>query len=432
MNIVITHCYSDSNKGDLGMLLGTINELKRLRPDANITVQSMYSESHNKFAYHTRFVRSLGVHVEEGILPAPYVDEREPSPARNFVALLRVIRDFFCLQLLWIHPSLGRIVRRQQAKAFRSLKSADLVIAKAGHYLYNDQGGLRASLYIWRLLTGISVPVRLGKPTILLGHSIGPIYGRRARRLARAVLTRCASVVVREKRTREVLADLGVVENVQLAPDLAFLTDPTPPKIPAFFAEHEGWIAVSINNWMFPESDDPEQQKTRYVNAVLETLREAYGRWQLRPVFFLQEFVQQHGSSDIHLVEEMLRSLRDQNVPAEMIEDDFWPGELAHLYSYCQLALATRFHTCIYAAMTGTPVIAIRYQGYKTEGVMADAGMERFVHDIDNVESACLLADIETILRDRDAYSKQISGYAVSARQELSEKIGGLLPGTRL
>ncbi len=411
------------------MLLGTINELKQLRPEVEIVVQSMYSEAHSRFDYHTRFVRSLGIPVEEGILPTPYVDERPPSLARNLVALLRVLRDYICLQLLWVHPSLGGLVRRQQARAFQSLRSADLVVAKGGHYLYTEHGGLRALLYIWRLLTGISVPIRLGKPTILLGHSVGPIYGLWARRMARHVLSRCTSVVVREKRTPDVLADLGVVDNVLVAPDLAFLTEPTPPpKIPVFFAEHEDWLAVSINNWTFPESDYPELQKTRYVDALLETLGEAYRRWQLRPVFFLQEVVQQHGSSDVHLVEEMLRSLRSRNVPAEMIEDDLWPGELAHLYSYCRLALATRFHTCIYAALAGTPVIAIRYQGYKTEGVMAEAGMERFVHDIDTVASGPLISDIEKILECRNDYSKQMFRYAASARDELFEKINNLIP----
>ncbi len=430
MNVVITHCYSDSNKGDLGMLMGTIGELRRLVPDANIVVQSLYSESHERWAYHTRCVRALDLRVEEGILPSPYIDEEEPNAVRNLLALLRVARDFLCLKLMALHPGLGRLIRKPQAKAYASLRAADLVIAKAGHYLYNDQGGLRASLYIWRLFTGIATPIRLGKPTLLLGHSIGPIYGRKARRLARDVLSGCSSIVVREKRSREVLANLGVTDNVALAPDLAFLTEPKAPEIPAFFQDHDAWLAVSINNWTFPESREPERQKQRYADAILDTLSEAHTRWNLRPLFFLQEFVQQHGSSDVQLVESMLKDLRARQVPAEVLEGELWPSELSYLYGRCRLALATRFHSCIYAALTGTPVVAIRYQGYKTEGVMAEAGLERFVHDIDDLDSAPLLRDIEEMLENHAAFSEQICAYAARAREALQTDIGNLIPTT--
>ena len=419
MKAVITHCYSDSNKGDLGMLMATIEGLRRLRPEMTITLQSLYPVSHEEFEYHTRSVRALGLPVEGCIIPSPYVDENPPSAKRNLAALLRLARGYLGLLLCRISPRLGGLLQKQQEKSYRSLQSADIVIAKGGHYLYNDQGGLRAWLYIWRLLTCIRVPILMNKPTILLGHSIGPIYGGNARRMAQDILSRCNSIVVREQRSGEVFAELGIRDNVTLAPDLAFLIEPAPPEIPAFFANHNAWIAVSINNWIFPESAAPATQKKRYVDGMIETLCEANRRWNLRPVFFLQEFVRQHGSSDVDLVESMVAELRDRGVHGEVIEDDLWPSELSYLYGLCRVTLATRFHSCIYSALAGTPVIAIRYQGFKTEGVMADAGMERFVHDIDDIHADRILEQIDEILEHRPEYSAKVLSYAQTASGEL-------------
>lgn len=420
MKAVITHCYSDSNKGDLGMLMATVDGLKRLRPDATIVLQSMYPTAHKEFEYHNRSVRALGLPIEECVIPSPYVDEEEPSFRRNLFAMFRLLRDYFGLQMCRLSPALGGLARSQQKSAYRTLQSADIVIAKGGHYLYNDQGGLRAWLYIWRLLTCIRIPILMKKPTILLGHSIGPIYGRKARRMTRDVLSRCRSIVVRERRSREVFGALGVRENVTLAPDLAFMTVPArPAEIPAFFDTHDAWLAVSINNWMFPESDDPDAQKKLYVDGLIETLCESHARWNLRPVFFLQEFVRLHGSSDVDLVEAMVATLRRRGVEAAVIEDDLWPSELSYLYGLCRVTLATRFHSCIYAALVGTPVIAIRYQGFKTEAVMADAGMEKYVHDIDDIRPDRILGQIGEILESRPQISAQILDFAQTASDEL-------------
>ena len=115
----------------------------------------------------------------------------------------------------------------------------------------------------------------------------------------------------------------------------------------------------------------------------------------------------------------MTAELERHGIKGAVIEDDLWPSELSYLYGLCQITLATRFHSCIYSAIAGTPVIAIRYQGFKTEGVMANAGMERFVHDIDNIDPALILDQIGEILDRRAQYSARMLSFAQQESREL-------------
>jgi polysaccharide pyruvyl transferase WcaK-like protein len=416
MKVVITHGGSDANKGDVAMMTATVGELRRLMPDVSIVHHVLGQDDIPGAADHSKAWRKLGLTIEEGLLPSPYVDLAAPTLARNVGAMLRLFRNWLCLKLMPVFPPLARLLRRQQARAYERLKEADIVIAKGGHYIYNDQGGLRAFLYIWRIFNIIGAPVKLGRPTVLLGISAGPIIGDAARRLGGKVLRGCAAVVVREKRSKEVLAEIGVADNVILAPDLAFLIEPRKPEVPAIFADHDQWIAVSVYNIPFADNDEV---KSNYFATMVDALAAAHTRWNLRPVFFLQEDMRYHGVSDRELIGEMLDALRQRGIKGHLITEDFGPEELSWLYGLCRVALATRFHSVIFAQIVGTPCVSIEYQGYKSTGVMEDAGMGRFAHNIHDLDADRLIADIGAVLEDRDTYSKQVLSHAQAARARL-------------
>jgi len=84
----------------------------------------------------------------------------------------------------------------------------------------NAPWGWRVCWDCWRrrLLRSVA-----GVPTYLLGHTIGPLRGRSARRLAALVLRRATLITVRERHSAALLAELGVSRTkYRLAPDLAF------------------------------------------------------------------------------------------------------------------------------------------------------------------------------------------------------------------
>ena len=72
---ILNHGYTDTNKGDAAIALGTIAMIRRILPDSEISSHSIYSEKRTGFATHSAVTRRAGVPVIEGVLPSPYLDD---------------------------------------------------------------------------------------------------------------------------------------------------------------------------------------------------------------------------------------------------------------------------------------------------------------------------------------------------------------------
>ncbi len=116
-----------------------------------------------------------------------------------------------------------------------------------------------------------------------------------------------------------------------------------------------------------------------------------------RIALFPQVTVKHHGESDMDVIERLADRLKLADISSVIISNDMWPDEFSYLYSRCEMLLGTRLHSCILAACAYTPVVAIRYQGFKTQGVMKSLGIGQFVHDINNVTSEELISSLESV-----------------------------------
>lgn len=430
LNVIVLHGYSDSNKGDLAIVVGMVTGIRQVRPGCRIVLQSVYSESDPDFNFHHRFVRNMGIQVQQMSVPSPYVDTASHSAWRNFSAfgnlMISAIGEW-CVR--WI-PGLDVLFPRQAA-ALKSMKDSDIVLLKGGQYIYNDQGGVRGLLYLWRILHPIFIARRLARDVVLLGQSVGPLVDARGRRMAARALGLCTRLVVREKRSATLLTDLGLGEQVCLAPDFAFLIDPKRPDAsnPVLAQIETGqWLGVTVVNWSFPDADDPSQKRSDYLQALVAIAKEVHLRTGLGLALFPQVTVQHHGESDLDLLRRYAFELVQAGIPHVIVEDDLAPAELSYLYGRCQALLGTRLHSCILAACSGTPVIAIRYQGFKTEGIMAELGLDDMVYDIAEMKPKQMADSICDAVSRREEISNMVIRKVSEFRQSLIAVLEGVLP----
>jgi polysaccharide pyruvyl transferase WcaK-like protein len=414
--IVITHGYTDSNKGDVAIALATVAALHRAMPDALILSHSNFSEAHVSFHHHTRMMAREGIVVREGVLPSPYLDDAGSGRRRDLIALARLAWEGFCLAALWLLPRMRRIHPRK-ARALGDLRSASLVVARGGQYLHNESGRLRGMIYLGRMLLNLVVPIWLGRPTVVLGLSIGPLHGGFAHRLVTGALSRCRVVVVRENLSAELLRRQGLGATVRVAPDLGFLTTPT--RTNASRVPEGDWIGVTLLNWTFPGHRRPRQALANYLEAVLQCLVEGHAAFSLVPLLVEQVTVSHHGLHDRSLQAEMVERLRSHRVPAELLSADLTPGELCDVFRQCRLVLASRLHTLILAACAGTPTVAIHYQGYKTRGVVQMLGASVPVLAIDGLTADSLLHGVEHVLAQRDRLSNELETRVADLRKQI-------------
>lgn len=430
MNVLILHGYSDSNKGDLAIVVGMVQGILTTRPGAEIHLQSVYSESDPEFDFHHRFVRKMGVVVQQMAVPSPYVDSTDQSRFRNLVAMRNLVFSAFAEACVRLLPPTRALFPRPAA-ALDTMKSADIVLLKGGQYIYNDQRGVRALLYLWRILHPIYVAAGLGKSVVMLGQSVGPLVDGRGRHMTAKALGLCKRLVVREKKSQALMGELGLAGITELAPDFAFLIEPKRPD--AFDAvareiESGQWLGITVVKWSFPDSRDPQAKRLAYLDALTEIAKRVYAKTGLRMALFPQVTVQHHGESDVDLLREFAGRLEGLNIPYVLVTDDLAPEELSYLYGRCQVLLGTRLHSCILAACAATPVVAIRYQGFKTEGIMAELGMEKSVFDIGAMDVDAIEAAIYRSHESRAAISAQIAARVVGFRRQLVQVLDRALP----
>lgn len=421
MKFVMLHGYSDSNKGDLAIVVASIQALRELYPDAEIALQTVFPLEDPDFAFHHRFVTQLGVQVVPMGIPSPYANTERHSFARNAFAAWKLARNALIQKSLLAIPSL-RAVFPQHALSLDQLREADVVLLKGGQYIYNDQGGIRGLLYLWRILNPIKVARKLGKSVVMLGQSVGPIVGERAERMTRDALGGCQRLIVREELSARLMEKMGLASITVMAPDMAFLIRPRAPTTASVESErlmHDEWLGVTVVNWNFPGTSDPHAQRAAYEEALVEVCERTYRRAGLKIALFPQVTVRHHGESDLDMILRVEAALRQRNVEVMAITADLRPEEFSYLYGRCQILLGTRLHSCILAACAGRPVVAIRYQGYKTEGVMKGLGLGEYVHDINHVDVDQLFASVCQALEIRAELSERISNIVQAYRTEL-------------
>ncbi|MCR6666636.1 MAG: polysaccharide pyruvyl transferase family protein [Methyloversatilis sp.] len=263
---------------------------------------------------------------------------------------------------------------------------------------------------------------KLRRPVVMLGQSVGPLVDQRGRAMTRRALELCEKLIVREQKSEALLRELGLDSKVVRAPDFAFLIEPTRPEQFGEVVNKLGqgqWIGVTVVNWTFPDSTEPHARREAYLDALFETAVSVANSHGVGIALFPQVTVQHHGESDLDLLNRLAQRLEAVGVPYLLVRDDLAPEELSFLYGMCRVLLGTRLHSCILAACAACPVVAIRYQGFKTEGVMAELGLENRVFDISNVQSTELVPAIEESLAKRDEISAAIAARVARFKVEL-------------
>lgn len=418
MKIVITHGYSDSNKGDLAIVVGTILKLKEKNPDAKIIFHSLFSKSDTEFAYHVRQISNYVDVIRECVFPSPYVDSECKTVLREVLAGLRFFKSLYCCGINYFLVKLGLSGRGDAYLAALDLKSADLIIAKGGQYIYNDQGGVRGGLYLFRVLFNIYFSTLLNSNVFLLGHSVGPVRGKLGQMMVFCALRRCRIIAVRELLSKTFLSDLRLERNVIMCPDFAFNIKPSKPQDSSVWPSQGEVVGLTLVNWYFPGQDIVEKRQ-EYIEKVFLFTLNLHKKYGFKFALFPQVTVKHHGESDLTLLQSLHDLLSANNVFSFIVNGDYSPEELSYYYGRCEVLVGTRLHSCILALCSYTPVLAIRYQGFKTEGVMKMVGLDSHVSDIAMLDIKKLDKDFDYIYSKRVSISNNIEIKVAELRAEL-------------
>ncbi len=396
MRIALTHMSADRNKGDYAILRATVNALRDVTPGAVITaVSAELPRTALDRPADTRLTRALGCEIVG--TPVPSLHAFAGGRGRWVLSLIRAEL------LVWAKRIIGdralMLVSRDDREFFRTLADADVVVAKGGSYLHS-LGGLGEVIYLWRMLYPLRIAHAYRRKTVLLGVSFGERYSLLTKAMLRTTLRSRVQIYAREPLSLAFArSELGIVEeDLQLVPDLAFLTAEEIPKRPA---DDELRIGVTVRYSRFPDAP-PALALNGYKQALEHVLGDILQADPRARVIFIPQVLE-----DIPLARDIAAALQCPD-RVEAIDADMSLEELLALYAGLDVLIGTRLHSIILAAVAGIPFVHIVVERSKSNGTLAMLGMEGAGVPYDGITDGDLMRAVQHALANRDEISRQL------------------------
>jgi len=290
-------------------------------------------------------------------------------------------------------------------RIWRELGRTELFLLGGGGLL-QDVTSRRSALYYLGL---IWLAELRGVPVVLLGQGIGPLRSRFLQKLAGKRLKQADYVMVRDRRSLELLEEWGA-DRGQLARgyDLALSLELEGS------VEQRDLLAVALR-------EVKGRERPRFIAEIAGALDEAYRHHGLRVAF-----VPLHPQRDLGLTEEVRAAMAEESLVLDLTE--MRVPEALSLLAQVKLLLGGRLHALEFALIARVPFIALSYDPKVDEfiSIAAEhAGVEFPVLKVTDVTKEELLAALERLWENReeqrerlDQAARALKGLADSALEE--------------
>lgn len=269
----------------------------------------------------------------------------------------------------------------RQYKALSALltayERADLIVYVGCGFL-RSRPGWKQTVNLFLILFMFRFATVMHKRIVVCPISFGPFAHRWQARWVAGVLKQAAVVAAREEISYAALRRVGL-ENVVLSCDHALL-------LPQSKKENRSRrrVGFTIRPWLPPDQQD--KLESAYAQA-LKTLQDTAGV-SLVPIVQVQAPHAQQ-EDDLVALSRVVSTLRGMSAT---VTEPVLLRDLSHaesVYGSLDLVLGMRMHSNIIAASQHVPFVAVAYE-YKTQGIAATLGMERFAIPCEDVTAAKL------------------------------------------
>ncbi len=369
MKFLITNAHS-SNSGDLSIQETLIRQLRGISQGAEITVLC----SHPDFS--RRNIAQENVRFKNYIWP---IFDGIPS-FMEFVSSGFILLDNF----------LSVLAYRISGKKFsgnsplRDFFDSDVIIGVGGGYLSHDYGFIRP--YCDYLLAKF-----LGKKVILYCHSIGPFGGFINRTVSRFVLGKTDLIIVREKRSRKNLEEIGI-KNASVTADLAFAFNRF-----KHASSRNNSVVICPRKSVYRYRSAESGYFTLLGNISKDIIRSG-GKVILLPTT----------PEDLELHKQLKKFLPDE---VEYIDAVHPPGRIAELLSGSRFLISSRIHPIILGSLSATPFFALGWE-YK----------------LDEISEMLCSEKCHAPAYEADAKTAELILEKIKRREKISRKIKRSLP----
>ena len=230
---------------------------------------------------------------------------------------------------------------------FHAIRKCDVLLSGGGSLL-QDSTSTRSLMYYLSITVMAKM---LRKKVMLYANGIGPVSGKRNRRLVKQVVNRADLITLREENSYEELLSMGVnPKKCFVTADPAFTMNGIDGEASRELLQAEGVpldkpiVVVSVRKWK-----DMDKFIGRFAR-MCDTIVEKYDR---NIVFLGMQM-----PNDI-IVSEKVRAQMKQK--AYILKENHSPYEVMGIISQADFILSMRLHTLIFAAKQQVPLIGFVY-----------------------------------------------------------------------
>jgi polysaccharide pyruvyl transferase WcaK-like protein len=363
--------------GDEAMLEANLDSLRRMFPEASFTILARDPEWAGR-----RF----------GVIAVPsFAFPRDPAASAERRSILASLLE-----------------SSEQHETIHAVANTDAVIVSGGGNLSSSWPDLlyeRAAL--------LQIAHRFGKPSVVLGQTIGPHLGEDERRVIGASLQHARFIGVRELPSAMLALGLGIPhQRLWYQFDDALRVDE-----PVAIVRDEATIAVTI---------DPQLRATgdslfASLADQLRGLADATGaRLVLIPhVFGADDSGIPSDLTEARLLAERIGASRVSIVGAPDVD------QARRAAAGASLVISSRYHPIVFGMTASVPSIGIYGDDYcriKLQGALAHAGLERWAVTYDDVAAGVLLDRSRELWAERKSIRETLERRAASWQLETHER----------
>lgn len=409
----ILNCWDDLNKGDLGIMIATVEEFKRRDKKCEFIGVSSFNKYDESFINGHDMLKKYVPNVYPAIFGTLGLNifnrYRKDLISKFFAFVIENIRFFLCMLL---PVKLAELTLTKTEKAtLTALRTCDKVFSKGGS-VFTDYGHKRGVLALIRLCRFYKILHKFGIKYYILAQSFGPITSSVGIRVTNELIDNAQHVYLREWECARKYTGLHLKgENVSFSNDAGFLINPQ--MLVVNNIDHK---QLNIGMTIRCESNDE-----MYLSAIEKTIG-----------YLIEE-----KGAYVHIFQQVSMDSEPDNVTADIIlkrlnedilknviyhTEKLFPQELCYLYGEMDYFIGTRLHSTIFAMRVGTPTIAIAYHGTKTQGIFMNIGVPELVIS-NNISFESIRDKFEYMIQNRQKLVNLIKDGVARAREDMQSAI---------
>jgi polysaccharide pyruvyl transferase CsaB len=240
------------------------------------------------------------------------------------------------------------VSRSDLSAIWRALGRADLLMFGGGSLL-QDVSSSRSLIYY----LGLVILAKLrGKPVMFYAQGIGPITRPLGRALVPLVVNRVDRITVRDPEAADALRRLGVHRPpITVTADAALALGPSNPEWGDALLREDGvdvdrpLIGVSVRPW--------KQGEGRMEPGLAQALDQLARDTGAEVVFIPMQ--RRTDAAAAHVVAGLMKA------PARVLSGTYTHDQLQAIIARCSLLVGMRYHSLVFAAMNGVPLVGLSY-----------------------------------------------------------------------